>query len=94
MSTLSQFVGGSPIKSIQRGTITFDGSNTSVSATISSVDTTKTFLSYLGYQANSSFTDIRTNATRLSLVNATTVTATKEYATGTTVVSYEVIEYN
>lgn len=38
MSTLSQFVGGSPIKSIQRGSTTTTGATT---ATISSVNTSK-----------------------------------------------------
>lgn len=93
MSTLSQFVGGSPIKSIQRGTITFDNTNTSVSATISSVDTTKTFLSFLGFEAAGT-SDIRYSACRLSLTNATTVTATKHLFNLTPTVSYEVIEYN
>jgi hypothetical protein len=93
MSTLTQFVGGSPIKSIQRGTITIAGNNTSATATISSVNTSKSMVSFLGSNTGGSGLFL---LGRVGLTNATTVTATKHSTEGVseTVVSYEVIEFN
>ena len=88
MSTLSQFSGGR-IKSVQRGTIAISFT-TSATETITAVDPLKTMINYLG--ETTVFNDIRTNA-RISLTNSTTITATRFDDTGTTTVSYEVIEF-
>lgn len=61
-------------KSMQRGTIDTNGS-TSNTATITSVDTTKSYLSHLGMESNFGGAGIATNSTRGTLTNLTTVTA-------------------
>lgn len=93
MSTLSQFTGGA-IKSIQRGTISV-ASNTgsaSATATITSVDTSKSEVSLLG--ASGATSGAYSGFTRAELTNATTVTA---YYVGGAVggsinVGYQVVE--
>lgn len=94
MSTTSQFFsGGSSIKSIQRGVISIT-SGTSATASITSVDTSKTELRCLGGDGldASGFN----NMARIVLTNATTITATVgRTAAGTgTQVSWELTEYN
>jgi len=90
MSNSSQFFGG--IKSIQRGTISMSsGGSTSGTATITSVDTTKTELRYLG--ANNDAVADTTALSRVVLTNATTITANRSSNSGTTVVSWELTEF-
>ena len=90
MSTLTQLAGGG-IKSVQRGTITLPGVSSNT-ATITSVDTNKSMLNFLGVTESTSLTT--NNAlVRIALTNATTVTATRSTSTGTSIVSYEVIEF-
>ena len=92
MSTLSQFAGGG-VKSVQRGTITILSSVNIGTATISSVNVNKTMINFLGLTEN---TIVSSNnyLARIELTNATTVTATRVSAGGgTTIVSYEVIEF-
>lgn len=84
MSTLSQFYGGSPIKSIQRGTVSTN--RTTVDVTISSVNVNKTVLNYLG-------TDRPTSTAMLRLINSNTLRAISN-TLGAITTSYEVIEYN
>jgi hypothetical protein len=82
----------SPIKSIQRGTISIAGANTSNTATITAVDTAKTMLNWLGHTADG---DIGLRVLmQLVLTNSTTVTATRQYNSGATVISFEAIEFN
>jgi hypothetical protein len=95
MSTLTQFSGGG-VKSIQRGTISITGA-ASATATVTSVNTAKSLLTHLGqtgyYSATGS--DGLGNV-RISLTNATTITATA-YTVPNVVpltVSYELVEYN
>ena len=95
MSTLTQFSGGG-IKSIQRGTISISGSS-SATATVTSVNTAKSLLTHLGQSGyySSSGSDGLGNV-RISLTNATTITAAAA-ATPNIVpyaVSYELVEYN
>lgn len=94
MSTLSQFVGGSPIKSIQRGVIGLGYLSASATATISTVNTSKTVLSFCGSSTNGSYGGI--GLVRIALTNSTTVTATRDnIGSGeSAIVSYEVVEYN
>lgn len=75
---ISQFFGG--IKSIQRGTVTV-----SSTATITSVDTTKTELRQLGFSSGSA-----DPSARIVLTNATTITCT---GGGSSVASWELTEY-
>lgn len=83
----------SQIKRIQRGTISLVGASTT--ATITSVDTAKSVVSFLG-QSNTGSTADHPNGyfMRLTLTNATTVTADRG-GTGaiTPVVSFQVVEY-
>jgi len=91
MSTLSQFSGGG-VKNVQRGTISIIGLVTSNTATINSVNTSKTMINYLGNTTN-----VASNLYNpyLTLTNSTTVTAQRNSATSgaVTTVSYEVIEF-
>lgn len=88
----------SPIKSIQRGTIAITAD--SQTATISSVDTGKAKINYLGCTtaytvANGITIDFTDIMPRLSLYDSTRVKADRAgHSSGTTLtVSYEVIEY-
>lgn len=76
------------IASIQRGTITLADTVPSNTATITSVDTDKAKLNFLGYT-----TDTPAKMPRIALTNGTTITATASQGGGTCIVSWEVIEY-
>ena len=99
MSTFSQFVGGggggATIKAIQRGVISIAAGAASGTATITSVDTAKSELRFLG---GSGYDVSGTVATvpRVVLTNATTVTATviNANATGGLSASWELTEWN
>jgi hypothetical protein len=78
------------IKSIQRGTVTANGATTGT-ATITSVNTAKTELRYLGFSSASAILD-RINS-RIDLTNATTVTLTKATASDAATASFEVTEF-
>lgn len=82
---------GMSIKSIQRGTIALVGVDSNT-ATITSVDTTKSVLRHLGQITNG--TSVPDGQCHLVLTNATTITATKSSANNNATVSYEVVEYN
>ncbi len=87
----------SPIKSVQRGTIAFSGWVSSMSATISAVDTSKSVIKLLGFTtSNSAFVPVYLSV-RLSLANSTTVTATRhgigQTADNLPTVAFEVVEY-
>jgi len=89
MSNLSQF--RTVIKSVQRGVIVLASVATNA-ATITGVDTSKTFISYLGHSVND---DLLTSDSQLKVVltNATTVTASRSGNTSTPTLSFEAIEY-
>ena len=100
---------GSAIKSIQRGTIQLSTSETSKTATISSVNTSKTMLNFLGSHApgriyvfwEPTSQDYRLAAAEtghhfvtLQLTSSTQITVTRAESNNTNItVSYEVIEY-
>lgn len=90
MSTLSQFT-GQKIKSIQRGVLTMTSS--SLTATISSVDTSKSILYFLGNTAYNSTSG--TGDIYIELLDSTTIRGTRSTPTGgtATLVSYQVVEY-
>lgn len=82
------------VQSIQRGSITIAAANASNTATITSVDITRSRLRILGYSNNNAVAAPASSSIRLALTNATTVTATR-ITTGASdaVVDYEIIEY-
>ncbi len=85
---------GRAIKSVQRGTLTMSSGSATGTATITSVDTAKAELTYLGatYGTSSGWTSIA--LPRLNLTNATTITATRGFAiTETVTVSWEIREF-
>lgn len=87
--------GGNVIRSIQRGTITIAGAATSNTATITSVSLAAAKINFLGCTALGNEPPTHAYA-RVTLTDATTVTATKNSGTGGSddvVVSYEVVEY-
>jgi hypothetical protein len=93
MSTAEQFMGGK-IKSIQRGVFSITGTNSTASVTISAVDTSKAILTSLGSSGNGGASDASTLC-YLELVDATTVRATRNQSavSGTSRISYQVVEY-
>ena len=97
MSTLTQFSGAGIKGNVQRGTITINIGSTTATATVTSVNTLKSVLTHLGQTGyySSTSSDGLGNV-RISLTNATTITATagaNPNATAFTV-SYELVEYN
>lgn len=95
MSTFSQFTGGNRIKSIQRGTITISGGASSATATIASVDTTKTELRMLGFSVNQGSNHYPSSLfSRISLTSSTEITAVRSSGDSSTpVVSWELTEF-
>lgn len=92
----------SPIKSIQRGTITLTTTATSATATITAVTTGKTMINFLGTRGMDSDADSNgetqpaVHFCTLVLTNSTTITAARATSGDdhpTCYVSYEVIEY-
>ncbi len=82
---------GGGIKSIQRGIISIVNLDATADAIVSAVDTSKSTLSYLG---TSSINTNPEDIAYVELVDATTVRATRRVAnTGTTFLSWELIEY-
>ena len=100
MSTLSQFVSRSPIKSIQRGTINIVANNSSATATITAVDLAKTILNFGGSSSGGAVFNYggsnwsASPSARRELTSSTLVTATLAMTTRVSMTtSYEVIEY-
>ena len=84
----------SPIKSIQRGTGILQTTNNEVTVTISSVNVNKAMINFLGASAAIAYTEMGLHFIRLSLTNATTITANRQSAANVaTTFSYEVIEF-
>jgi len=101
---MSRRIPSTPIRSIQRGTVTVDTGLTSTgTATITAVDTAKSELRILGWTAATttafSSTTVASPATvfpRIALTNSTTVTITTGGTIGSggnTIMSFEVTEY-
>ena len=84
-------LGGNVIQSIQRGTISLNDSDSSGTATITSVTTSKAMLNHLG-QAGTG-TNAMNGLLRLTLTNATTVTANRSNSNGAASVNYQVVEF-
>jgi hypothetical protein len=80
------------LRSVQRGTITV-GASATETATITAVDTRKAAVIFLGFTI-AAFASNDLVYPRLDLTNSTTVTATVALAGGSTVVGYQVVEFN
>ena len=84
----------SVIKSIQTGIITIPGDNTSATATINAVNTTKSVVLHGGTRYPAATTNPDKIATTVQLTNATTVTATVGSTTSANrYVAYTVLEF-
>jgi hypothetical protein len=96
MSTMSQFFGGgSTINSTQRGVISLAGSTSSGTATISSVNTSKTQLRFLGFSSTAGSSATGRMFPKIELTNSTTVTATRGAAIADDCsISWELTEWN
>ena len=90
-ATMSSF-SSSPIKSINRGTISMAASTSSATATITAVDMDKTFLTWLGTSIVHDGSSRR--ATILVLTNTTTVTVSRQDPTSTSETSWEAVEFS
>ena len=79
------------VKSVQQGSIALAvvSSNT---ATITSVDTTRSICLYLGSSTDATSSAAESDV-RVTLTNATTVTANRGSATNNTTVNYTVVEF-
>ncbi len=79
------------IRSVQRGTIVIANGTASNTATITTVNTTKSIVTFLG----TTFTAIAAvdERARLTLTNSTTVTANRVGTTDTVTIGYQVVEY-
>lgn len=80
------------IKRVQRGTITIGSAAASNTDTITSVNTAKAVAIYLGHSSSNTGID-DSDWLRMTLTDATTVTATRGDTTGTLIVSYQVVEF-
>lgn len=87
--------GGRAVKSVQRGTVSIAASSSSGTATVTSVDTSKSVLRFLNFTSGWSATVEGFRVPRITLTNATTITATRAYAVTdeTVVISWELTEY-
>ena len=77
------------VKSIQRGTIAI--TTTVAATTVTAVVVARAVLTLLGARGTGGASDL---AVTLVLTNTTTITANRSTSTGTTIVSYELVEYN
>jgi len=85
----------SPIKSVQRGLISLGAGSSypqTATATITSVDTSKSLLAHLGVNVTNDGS--AKGLVQLTFTNATTITATRGDPSNTAVVSFQVVEYN
>ena len=87
--------GGRTIKSIQRGVITIVGGSLSATATVASVNTAKSELSYLGGSSLYSHSgSLFATVPHIVLTNPTTVTATLRFASdGDCLLSWQLTEH-
>jgi len=74
---------GGQIKSIQYGTLTWASGDTTVTATITSVNTARAVLSYLGF-AGTNTTNPGADECSMTLTNATTVTGLRSLSGAST----------
>src|SRR5882724_7037650 len=87
--------GGASINSIQQGVITIGSGALSATATISSVNTSRSFLSSVGFGTDSTSGFTADNMAYLTLTNATTLTATRGVNSESSilVIGYYIVEF-
>lgn len=91
-SALARWTQPGIVKSVQRGTFTL-ASTSAGTATITSVDTANAEVVYLNLTQSQANANLAVAAGRVTLTNATTVTANMGANAGNAVFSYEVMEY-
>lgn len=79
------------IKSVQRGTVSLTAGNLSNTAAITSVNTAKSVLSWIGQSSDTG--DATDNFARLDLTSATVVTATRAVSTNNMIAAFQVVEW-
>lgn len=85
---------GSAVKSIQRGTGILQATYSEVAVTISSVNVNKAMINFLGASETVGYVELVHHFVRLSLTNATTITANRQPNQNVaTTFNYEVIEF-
>ncbi len=90
---VSQWMTRSQIKSIQRGTIALTAGNLTGTVTITAVVTANCVLTFLGVTSDTATANAERAEARVSLTNATTVTATRADSTDNALLSFEIMEY-
>jgi hypothetical protein len=100
LNTSASILNKSNIKSIQRGILVMSDMDVSKNVTISSVNTAKAMVNFLGAKAanyntvgNYAFTYTSHHFVTLELVNSTTITISRVEANRQVTVSWEVIEF-
>lgn len=94
-SLVSQWLQGSQINSIQRGRLSITAGSASNTASITAVATAYSIVNLIGWSSSGNTGGIEASIGRLTLTNATTVTANRlSDAAGLVTLSYEVIEFN
>ncbi len=85
--------GGATIAAIHRGVITMAGGSSTATATIPSVDLTKSFVRFNGDGAQNTNSGGTSSAATLSLTSSTTVEAVRQSSSNDFLIGYEVVEY-
>ncbi len=93
MSTLTQFLPQTGIKSVQRGLITVSGGSYFNTATISAVNLSKSFINYLGAANPGGPSAANDLIFRMEFDSTTQVAAIRSGNAVGNVVSYEVVEF-
>jgi len=94
MSTLTQFLPQTGIKSVQRGLITISSNSYFNTATISAVNLSKSYINYLGSANPGGDSSVADIMCRMEFDSSTQVAAIRSGNTNGTTVSYEVVEFN
>ncbi len=93
MSTLTQFLPQTGIKSVQRGLITIATSSYFNTATISAVNLSKAYINYLGSANPGGVSAAADILCRMEFDSSTQVAAIRSGNANGTIVSYEVVEF-
>lgn len=82
------------ILSIQRGTLTISNPNLTADVTVSSFDTSRYELHTLGATGPANLNDLHAQLTAMSVVNSTTLRATRKAGTDFAVPGYQLVEHD
>lgn len=81
------------VSSVEYGTITVAAASTTNTATIGSVDTSRSIVIWLGYTTTNGTAASSSSFTAVDLTDATTVTATRNASTGSVTASFVVVQF-